>query len=200
MKAVFMDRDGVICGNRDDYVKSWSEFQFLYRSREAIARLTEAGLLIVVITNQSIINRGITPASVVEDIHRRMIAEVEAHGGRIARVYYCPHRPDEHCSCRKPRPGMLFQAARELDINLEASYLIGDAVSDILAAEAAGIKAYMVLTGRGKRQYLNALWQGINGFSVTLDLWRAVDDILWLESLQRPHSDHTLTRHEVIKS
>jgi len=193
-KAVFLDRDGVICGNRDDHVKSWDEFQFLPHAKEAIARLTRAGLPVVVITNQAIINRGITPASVVEDIHRRMIAEVKAHGGRIARVYYCPHRPDEHCPCRKPQPGMLLQAAQDLDINLKLSYLIGDAVADIQAAQAVGAKAYMVLTGRGKRQYLNALCQGINNFTVTLNLWRAIDDILWLESLRTLQYKYPLTQ------
>lgn len=188
MKAVFIDRDGVICQNRDDYVKSWEEFRFIPRSIEAIVRLTEAGLPVVVITNQSIINRGITPASVVEDIHRRMMTKIEDHGGRIARIYYCPHRPDEHCSCRKPQPGMLLRATQELGIDLEESYLIGDSIGDIQAAQAVNAKAYMVLTGRGRSQYLSLLFQGINSFSATLDLWHAVTDILWLESLQAVQS------------
>lgn len=183
MKAVFLDRDGVICHNRDDYVKGWQEFQFIHRAQESIARLTDAGLPVIVVTNQSAINRGIVPASTVEDIHHRMVAEVEARGGRIARIYYCPHRPDEHCDCRKPQPGMLLQAARELGIDLEDSYLIGDALADIQAAQTVGTKAYMVLTGRGKRQYLESLRQGSDGFRLALNLWGAVDDILWLESL-----------------
>jgi D-glycero-D-manno-heptose 1,7-bisphosphate phosphatase len=183
MKAVFLDRDGVICHNRDDYVKSWQEFQFIHRAQESIARLTDAGLPVIVITNQSAINRGIVSASTVEDIHHRMVAAVEACGGRIARIYYCPHHPDEHCDCRKPQPGMLLRAARELGIDLEDSYLIGDALADIQAAQTVGTKAYMVLTGRGKRQYLESLRQGSDGFRLALNLWGAVDDILWLESL-----------------
>jgi len=197
MKAVFLDRDGVICRNRDDHVKSWSEFQFLHRAPEAIARLANAGLPVVVVTNQAVINRGIVPASIVEDINRRMVAQVEASGGRIARVYYCPHRPDEHCDCRKPQPGMLLQAAKELGIELEASYLIGDAIADIQAAQAVGLKPYMVLTDRGKRQYLESLRRGIKGFRLALNLWGAVDDILWVESLWRLQHGHTFTQQGI---
>lgn len=193
MKAVFLDRDGVICRNRDDHVKSWDEFQFLPDAKASIARLTEAGLPVIVISNQAVVNRGLASASTVEDIHRRMNAEVEAHGGRIARVYYCPHRPDEGCACRKPRSGMLLQAAQEMGIDLASSYLIGDALTDIQAAQAVGVKAYMVLTGRGIGQYLSALWQGINSFSVAVNLRRAVDDILRIESFEAAQSGYPLT-------
>jgi len=182
VKAVFLDRDGVICRNLGNHVKSWDEFQFLPQAKEAIARLTEAGLPVVVITNQAIINRGIVPASVVEDIHRRMIAEVETQGGRIARVYYCPHRPDEQCGCRKPQTGMLLQAATDLGIVPEDSCLIGDALTDILAAQAVGIKPYLVLSGRGRHQYLESLRREIDGFCLALNLWEAVEDILRKES------------------
>lgn len=199
MRAVFLDRDGVICRNRDDHVKSWDEFQFLYRAREAIARLTEAGLPVVVISNQAIVNRGIVPASVVEDIHRRMVAEVEARGGRIAGVYYCPHRPDEQCGCRKPQPGMLLQAASDLGIVLEHSYLIGDAVADIQAAQAVGAKAHMVLSGRGLGQYLESRRRGIDGFRLAVNLWGAVDDLLRIEPLQLMQSGRSLTQSGMIK-
>jgi histidinol-phosphate phosphatase family protein len=183
VKAVFLDRDGVICHNRDDHIKSWDEFQFIDGAKEAIARLTKAGLPVVVVTNQAAINRGLTSASLVDDIHRRMIAEVASCGGRIVRVYYCPHRPDEHCGCRKPQPGMLLQAADELGIELQESYLIGDAISDVQAAQSVGVKAYMVLTGRGKDQYVASLCQGRSGFRHSPDLRKAVDDILRVEFL-----------------
>ena len=193
MKTVFLDRDGVICYNRDDHVKNWDEFEFIDGAKEAIARLTQAGLPVVVVTNQAAINRGLTSASAVDDIHRRMMAEVESCGGQIARVYYCPHRPDEHCNCRKPQPGMLFQAANELGIDLRDSYLIGDAISDVQAAQAAGVGAYMVLTGRGKRQHLELLDQGRDSVSLSPNLWQAVDAILRIESAQRGQGEHTLT-------
>jgi len=190
MKAVFLDRDGVICHNRKDHVKSWAEFQFIPRSREAIARLTAAGLPIVVITNQAAINRGIISVSTLQDIHQNMIAQIKAHGGRVAGIYHCPHRPDEHCACRKPQPGMLLRAAQELGIDLADSYLVGDAVTDIQAARRAGIRAYMVLTGRGKREYLKARTQGINGYHLALNLWQAADNILRLESGQPLQMEH----------
>ena len=200
MKAVFLDRDGVICRNRNDYVKNWDEFQFLPHSREAIARLTKAGLPVIVISNQSAINRGLTSADEVENIHRHMISEVKAWGGSIARVYYCPHKPDEHCICRKPQPGMLLQAALELGVNLDESFLIGDAVTDIQAAQAVGVKAYLVMTGRGKRQDLGAFTPEMDCFNVASNLWQAVDNILKLESLATQHHKWAMVQREMARS
>ncbi|RLC65703.1 MAG: hypothetical protein DRI48_06440 [Chloroflexi bacterium] len=104
-RAVFIDRDGVICRNRNDHVKSWREFVFIPGALEAMARLASLDLHIVIITNQAAINRGLISTAVVEDIHARMVRAIEAAGGRVDQVVYCPHRPDENCSCRKPRPG-----------------------------------------------------------------------------------------------
>ncbi len=152
MRAVFLDRDGVICENRPDHVKSWSEFQFLPAALPALRRLAQAPLAIIVITNQAIIRRGIVPASVVEEIHERMAWHVRRAGGRLDAIYYCPHRPDEGCFCRKPQPGLLLQAARDLGLELDRSYLIGDALTDIEAARAAGCRPLLVRTGRGAAQ------------------------------------------------
>lgn len=177
-RAVFIDRDGVICRNRRDHVKSWNEFVFLPGARAALAQLAETDLVVVVITNQAAINRGIVSVSAVEDIHRRMIQAIQVAGGRVDGVFYCPHRPDEQCGCRKPQPGMLLQAARELDIDLEHSYLIGDAWSDMLAGQGVGCQCYMVLTGRGRRQFLSCLPKGHNGFHLVRNLQGAVRMIL----------------------
>jgi len=177
-RAVFIDRDGVICRNRRDHVKSWDEFVFLPGTRAALARLAESDLAVVIITNQAVINRGIVSVNTVEDIHRRMTQAIQAAGGRVDRVYYCPHRPDEQCGCRKPQPGMLFQAAKELGLDLERSYLIGDAWSDMLAGQAVGCRCYMVLTGRGRRQFLSCLRKGQNGFRLARNLQDAVHMIL----------------------
>jgi len=116
--AVFLDRDGVINHNRSDYVKSWKEFVFLPGALEAIARLAASAYAIVVVTNQSAIGRGIIPVEAVDDIHRRMVRRVQSAGGRIDAVSLCPHRPDEGCLCRKPAPGMLWEAAGQLSIDL----------------------------------------------------------------------------------
>lgn len=177
-RAVFIDRDGVICRNRQDHVKSWNEFVFLPGARAALARLAYSDLAVVIITNQAVINRGIVSMEAVEDIHRRMTRAIQVAGGRVDGVFYCPHRPDEQCGCRKPQPGMLLQAARELDIDLERSYLIGDAWSDMLAGQAVGCRCYMVLTGRGRHQFLECVRKGYSGFRLAWNLQDAVRMIL----------------------
>lgn len=182
-RAVFIDRDGVICRNRTDHVKSWEEFVFLPGAKEALVRLSSTDFLIIVITNQAIVNRGIVPAEVVEGIHHRMVREVVAVGGRIDRVVYCPHRPDENCSCRKPQPGMLLQTAQEMGIDLTHSWLIGDAWSDMVAARRAGCGRYLVLTGRGRRELVRCWQMGERGFRVALNLDFAIRSLLRRERL-----------------
>lgn len=152
MRTIFLDRDGVINENRDDYVKSWDEFQFLTGAREAIAHLTRAEYRIVVCSNQAAIAKGLVTMKTVEEIHRRMIAEVANGGGTIERVYYCPHGKNEHCICRKPRPGMLLQARDELGLDLRDAVFIGDSFTDIQAAIAAGVFPILVLSGLGREQ------------------------------------------------
>jgi D-glycero-D-manno-heptose 1,7-bisphosphate phosphatase len=176
--AVFLDRDGVINVNRADHVKRWDEFEFLSGAIEAIVELTRAELEVFVITNQAIVNRGMVPRDVVEWINLRMQQTVEEHGGRITAVAYCPHRPDEVCGCRKPRPGLLFDLARCYDIDLAASVVVGDALSDIEAATAAGCRSLLVLTGRGHEQLALAHATGRDGFEVTEDLRQAVAAVL----------------------
>ena len=150
MKTVFLDRDGVINRNRDnDYVKSWREFEFLPNALEAIRLLTDAGYQLIIVTNQSCINKGILSASALNDIHRKMVAEIESAGGRIRAIYYCPHRDDENCACRKPEPGMLVQAASEHEIDVDDTYLIGDLSRDIQAGNQFGAYSLLVLTGNG---------------------------------------------------
>lgn len=177
-RAVFIDRDGVICRNRDDYVKYWEEFVFLRGVLKALARLAHLELYIIVITNQSIINRRMVSVDVVEEIHARMVRAVETVGGRIDRVMVCPHRPDEHCACRKPQPGLLLAAAEELDLDLSQSYLIGDAESDMQAGRAVGCRRYLALTGRGWRQLIRCWLHGERGFAVVPNLGAAVSAIV----------------------
>jgi D-glycero-D-manno-heptose 1,7-bisphosphate phosphatase len=177
-RAVFIDRDGVICRNRRDHVKSWNEFVFLPGARAALARLADSDLVVVIITNQAVVNRGIVSVDTVEDIHRRMEQAIRVAGGRVDGVFYCPHRSDEQCGCRKPKPGMLLQAARELDIDLGHSYLIGDAWTDMLAGQAVNCQCYMVLTGRGRRQFLSCLRTGYNSFHLAWNLQDAVRMVL----------------------
>ena len=177
-RAVFLDRDGVICRNRSDHVKSWDEFVFVPGALQAIARLAEAGLSVVVVTNQAIINRRMVSVDVVEDIHARMERAIESAGGNVDRVLYCPHRPDEHCACRKPEPGMLFAAAKEMGLDLGQSYLIGDAETDMRAGRRAGCRCFLVLTGRGTRQLVRCWLHGERDFAVVPNLGGAVQRIL----------------------
>lgn len=185
MKAVFIDRDGVINCNRKDHVKSWEEFVFLPRSVEALAELTRRGFKTVILTNQAVVNRGIVSRETIDDIHARMTARLELAGARVDGVFYCPHRPEERCSCRKPQPGLLLAAAEQLGIDLAQSYLVGDAISDIRAGKAAGCRTILVLTGRGRRQFLSREARAVRGYSVARDLWHAVRQILVGEDLIR---------------
>lgn len=151
-RAVFLDRDGTINVNRPDHVKSLDEFELLPGAIEAIRLLSTTPLAIIIVTNQSAINRGLAPAETVDAINGRLAAAVRAGGGRLDGVYYCPHRPDEQCECRKPRPGLLLQAQAQHDLDLADSYVVGDAVTDVDLALAAGCRPVLVLTGRGGAQ------------------------------------------------
>lgn len=188
MRAIFLDRDGVICENRPDHVKSWDEFQFLPRAIMGLAQLAKTEFASVVVTNQAVINRGIVPESTVTGIHQRMIGEVSHAGGRIDRIFVCPHRTDEDCDCRKPRPGMLLQAAAEMGINTSRSYLIGDATTDMQAGLAMGCQCFMVLTGRGLKQSTKAMMDVQSDFRFARDLQHAIEMILYLEAFgaERP--------------
>lgn len=149
--AIFIDRDGVINRNRDDYVKSWEEFEFIPGVVEALARLAERGHSVFVVTNQSIIGRGIVGRQTVDEIHERMMEEIEKRGGRIEAVMVCPHQPRDGCSCRKPMPKLFVEVGRRWGINLEDAYLVGDFSTDLEAARAVGCTPILVRTGRGQR-------------------------------------------------
>ncbi len=150
--AVFLDRDGVIIANRDDYIKSWREVEFLPGAIAALRRLSQSNFAIVVVTNQSAIGRGIISLQQANDINRRVMAEIKAQGGRIDACYVCPHHPNDRCGCRKPAPGLLLRASQELELDLPESYMVGDAITDLQAARAAGVQGILVRTGRGEHQ------------------------------------------------
>lgn len=150
-RAVFLDRDGVINVNRAGNVRTWQEFDFEQGSLEGLARLNATEFRILVITNQSGIGLGHMTEETVLEIHARMTDHVAQSGGRIDRVYFCPHTRQESCTCRKPSPEMLLRGRDEFDLDLEASYLVGDWVDDVLAARNARVTPLLVRTGRGER-------------------------------------------------
>ena len=178
MSTIFIDRDGVINENRSDYVKSWDEFRFLPGSREAIASLTKAGHRIIVCTNQAGVAQGLISLATMEDIHHCMQAAIEEMGGAIEKVYACTHSKDANCDCRKPRPGMLLRASRELDLNLGDAVFIGDSITDMQAGIAAGVRTLLVLTGLGMEHFRQHYQQMDRPLHVALNLKHAVDLIL----------------------
>lgn len=178
MSTIFIDRDGVINENRVDHVKRWEEFRFIAGACEAIARLTRAGHRIIICTNQAIIARGVVSVEMVEDIHQRMTTQIEALGGHIEKVYYCPHSKEGSCPCRKPRPGMLLQARDDLGLDLNDAIFIGDSISDIRAGYAAGVSSLLVLTGLGQEQLRDHFHEAPGPFRVARDLSDATDFIL----------------------
>jgi len=182
VRAIFLDRDGVICENRPDHVKSWDEFRFLPGSLSALAQLANTDFAKVIVTNQAIINRGVVTTDSVNDLHQRMLDQIRLTGGHVDRVIVCPHRPEEDCFCRKPRPGMLLQAAADMGIDLSRSYLIGDATTDMQAGLAVGCQCFLVITGRGLKQSASAMTNTEADFRFARDLQHAIETILYLEA------------------
>lgn len=145
--AIFVDRDGTINVERSDYVKSLDEFEYLPGAVEALARLGRLNIPVIIVTNQSAIGRGITSAARIDEIHAALAARVSEAGGRVDAVYVCPHHPEARCSCRKPKPGMLLAAATRFGLLLHRCAFIGDSVTDLGVAKAAGCKPFLVRTG-----------------------------------------------------
>jgi D-glycero-D-manno-heptose 1,7-bisphosphate phosphatase len=143
--AIFLDRDGVINERIvDGYVTNWQEFRFVEGALSVLRDLARLRLPILVISNQSGVGKGLVSRSSLRQITERFVAAMERRGARIDGVYYCPHRTEEGCPCRKPKPGLLLAAARDWRIDLGASVMIGDAITDVQAAQAAGCRGILV--------------------------------------------------------
>ena len=148
-KLIILDRDGVINEDSDVFVKSAAEWRPLPGAAEAIARLNHGGYRVVVATNQSGIGRGLFDTATLNLMHDKMHRLVALAGGRIDAVFFCPHKNDDHCDCRKPKPGMLHEIARRFDRNLKGVSLVGDSLRDLEAGVAAGCEPLLVKTGKG---------------------------------------------------
>ena len=138
--TVLLDRDGVLNEKmpRAQYVRSWAEWKWCPGAKEALRLLKEAGYRAIIVSNQPGIARGEMTEDALADIHRRLEAGARQHGGEITTVYYCPHGWDEGCDCRKPRPGLLYQAQRDFSLDLSRTHFLGDDLRDRQAANAAG--------------------------------------------------------------
>lgn len=169
-RAVFLDRDGTIA--RDvHYCRDPRDFEILPRVPIAIRTLNEHGFKVVVITNQSGIARGYFTLETLSCIHEKMITALARDGASIDAIYMCPHHPDDGCGCRKPRPALLLQAAREIDIALDRSYMIGDDIKDVQAGRAAGCRTIWLQPDAGERP-------GADSDHVAVDLFEAVEWLL----------------------
>lgn len=151
MKLIILDRDGVINQDSDAFIKNPDEWRPIDGSAEAIARLGKAGYQIVVATNQSGIARGLFDPGTLGAIHAKMHRVVREAGGRIDAVFFCPHGPDDHCRCRKPQPGMFEEILARHDVAAENVLAVGDRLRDLQAADRAGCRPVLVLTGKGRQ-------------------------------------------------
>jgi D-glycero-D-manno-heptose 1,7-bisphosphate phosphatase len=177
--VVFLDRDGVINRDSDRYIKRWAEFVFLPGSLEALARLTAAGLGLVVITNQSAVGRGMISLAGLQEIHRRMTGAIEAAGGRLLDILFCPHRPDEACDCRKPATGLIAEACRRHGLDPARAVMVGDRATDIRCGRGAGCRATVLVGVDDRARALAELSQwGIVPDRVAPDLAGACDWII----------------------
>ena len=149
-RFIILDRDGVINYDAVDHIKSPDEWMPIPGSLEAIARLTRSGYRVVVATNQSGLGQGLFDAATLNAIHAKMRRMTADSGGTIAGIFFCPHRPDDGCTCRKPQPGLLQQIAAHYAIPLHGVPVVGDARRDIQAARAVGARPVLVRTGKGR--------------------------------------------------
>jgi len=151
-RAVFLDRDGTI-SEEMGYVNHVDRLQIFPYAAEAIRQLNQAEIPVIVVTNQSGIARNIFPESLVHEVHKKMVSDLAAAGAWIDAIYFCPHKSEDVCECRKPHPGMLERAAREHSLDLAASWVVGDRYADLEMAHAAGARGALVMTGYGRGEY-----------------------------------------------
>jgi histidinol-phosphate phosphatase family protein len=145
-RAVFLDRDGTLI---DDvgYISDPEDVRLVPGAADALRALRDAGFRLVVVSNQSGLGRGLVTQEQADAVHERFVQELEGAGARIDAAYYCPHTPEDGCACRKPQPGLLLDAARELDLDLEQSFMVGNSDVDVAAGEAAGVRAVLLADG-----------------------------------------------------
>ena len=159
-RAVFLDRDGTINVEKH-FLHKTEDFEFIPGAPEAIKRLKDAGFLVFVVSNQSGVARGYFDENAVNQLHQHMQNELMQYGTSIDAFYFCPHHPEKglgafklDCNCRKGNPGLLLQAAREHNLDLQHSFMVGDKMADIEAGAEAGCKSLLVLTGYGAKTAL----------------------------------------------
>jgi D-glycero-D-manno-heptose 1,7-bisphosphate phosphatase len=178
-KVAFLDRDGVINRDSADYIKHWSEFEFLPKSLEALKQLKQNGFTTIVITNQSVINRKMVSREGLDHIHTLMKTSIQTSGGEITDIFFCPHTPEDRCDCRKPKTGLIYQAKKKYRIDLATAVMVGDSAKDIECARNAGCRyALLVKTGNGIQAEKLLKEKAIHPDHVAQDLFNAVHWII----------------------
>ncbi len=177
-EAVFLDRDGVIIENCDNYVRSWDDVEILPGALDALVKLADSHYKVFIVTNQQCVGKGIVSENFARSINNRLIDIIHDYGGRVDFAQICPHLSSERCECRKPEPGMLLTAANKFDVDLTQSWMIGDAVTDVQAGLAAGTQPLLLQTGRGRKQQQLLQKNDLADTPVFTDLSAAVDYLL----------------------
>ena len=181
--SIFLDRDGVLIENRSNYIRDWSHVKIIPEAIRALSLASIKKYKVVIVTNQSAVGRGLISLKTAQEINQRLISLIHDQAGQIDGVYMCPHGPDDGCSCRKPLPGLLLNAAKDLSLDLQRSWMIGDAWSDVQAGEAAGTRGSILLrTGRGTEQLLQASAEKLKGNLVFDNLPLAFDAIFSMDN------------------
>ncbi len=158
-RCVFIDRDDTIAKDVP-YCDSPDKFHLFPGIPEQIKRLNDAGFLVVMITNQSGIGRGYFTEETLKAIHDKMNREIEAAGGHIDAIYYCPHRPDENCACRKPKTLMGERAAKDLGIDLSESFMVGDSEADMGFGQGLGCATIKICAGNTFKDAVDRILSG----------------------------------------
>jgi len=186
MKFIFLDRDGVI--NKDPggwtekgYVTKWEDFYFLPGAIEAIKKLNQAGYEIIILSNQASVSRGYISMDELNVITDNMLKEITKNGGRIHSIFYCPHDKSEFCDCRKPKTGLFEIATKNIDIDFNQTYFIGDGVMDVEAGHEVGCRTILLLSGKTKLEAVDG-WKHKPDF-IKKDLAEAVDWLLSEENI-----------------
>jgi len=182
-KVVFLDRDGVINYDSSEYIKSWNEFVFIPKSKKAVKLLSDYGFSIIIISNQSGINRKLILKDELDRIHVNMIKSLGECGGIIKDIFYCPHTPEQECRCRKPKTGLIEKAQKKYNIDLLSSVMVGDSAKDIECAKKSGCKkAILVQTGNGIESEKILSDRNIFPDYIARDIYHAVQWIIGLKS------------------
>ena len=188
VRAVFLDRDGVINQKAPEgrYVTRWAEVEFLAGGAEAVKRFRSAGFLVVVVSNQRAVAKGLITEEGLASLHHRMWKELFGPGKGFDAVYYCPHDTDPPCRCRKPQPGMLLAAAQDRGIDLTASWMIGDSESDVEAGRSAGCRTIQICSPDVRPSTLAD--QVAGSLAEATDVILAAETLGWCSRFKRTHA------------